>query len=245
MLLCIYITKIYPFPRSVCKRLNIFFLELFTKKYFKETIYFYSHSKARSLWSHSSTATKTRSEVSAILSVYRFRISLPRCALFLLPGLYGRQTKRSFHSINQLHDYKPSVASTSAVFVGACWLARCVKPNRWSAQVQNNLYYYYRDCFNNVLLLWICNYDIMVGVSARDVLGFLRTTVSFISRFGPTVVTVRKNSRPVYIKMILFASEYEQYIFISLHSFLVQWLTFKHCYGRIRQSQRKSHVMIF
>ena len=27
-------------------------------------------------------------------------------------------------------DYKPSVASTSAVFVGACWLARCVKPNR-------------------------------------------------------------------------------------------------------------------
>lgn len=30
-MLCIYITKIYPFPRSVCKRLNIFFLELFTK----------------------------------------------------------------------------------------------------------------------------------------------------------------------------------------------------------------------
>lgn len=191
MLLCIYITKIYPFPRSVCKRLNIYFLELITKKNFKETIYFYSHSKARSLWSHSSTATKTRSEVSAILSVYRFRISLPRCALFLLPGLYGRQTKRSFHSINQLHDYKPSVASTSAVFVGACWLARCVKPNRWSAQVQNNLDYYCGLCFYNVLLLWICNYDIMVDVSASDVLGFLRATVSFISRFGHTVVTVR------------------------------------------------------
>lgn len=128
-MLCIYITKIYPFPRSVCKRLNIFFLELITKNILRKR-FISTHTQRLAHYDHihpPQLKQDPKYPPSFQFTPFEF---LCRCALFLLAGLYGRQTKRSFHSITQLHDYKPSVASTSAVFVGACWLARCVKPNR-------------------------------------------------------------------------------------------------------------------